>query len=96
MNEIAMISISDTGSGIAAEELLHVFARGYRTLWRASPVFRALGWACILRVPLQKPMADELRYTACWVKGSCFHVTLPCRAASEVLSPSLQRDARIN
>jgi heavy metal sensor kinase len=96
MNEMAMISISDTGSGIAAEEQIHVFERGYRTAAARKSSVPGTGLGLHFARAIAEAHGGRIELHSVPNEGSCFHVSLPLRAPGETTLPSVQRDATIN
>jgi len=96
MNEMAMISISDTGSGIAAEEQIHVFERGYRTAAARKSSVPGTGLGLHFARAIAEAHGGRIELHSVPNEGSCFHVSLPLRAPGETTLPAVQRDATIN
>jgi len=97
MNDIAMIAISDTGSGIAAEELKQVFDRGYRTPAARKSGVPGTGLGLHFARVITEAHGGQIEIHSTPGEGSCFHVSLPLHPAGETLKPSSgHRDATVN
>ncbi len=96
VNEMAMISISDTGSGIAAEEQMHVFERGYRTAAARKSSVPGTGLGLHFARVIAEAHGGNIEVHSVPDEGSCFHVSLPLRPAAESNIPPAQRDATVN
>jgi heavy metal sensor kinase len=96
VNEMAMISISDTGSGIAAEEQTHVFERGYRTAAARKSSVPGTGLGLHFARVIAEAHGGNIEVHSVPGEGSCFHVSLPLRSVGENNLPSVQRDATVN
>ncbi|HEU4415349.1 MAG TPA: ATP-binding protein [Candidatus Angelobacter sp.] len=95
-NEMAMISVTDTGSGISAEEQIHVFDRGYRTAGARKSSVPGTGLGLHFARAIAEAHGGHIELTSIPGEGSCFRVALPVRAAVEPQLPSMQHDATIN
>jgi len=96
VNDMAMISISDTGTGIAQEEQIHVFERGYRTAAARKSSVPGTGLGLHFARAIAEAHGGHIEVHSVPGEGSCFHVSLPLRAPRETALPSVQRDATIN
>jgi signal transduction histidine kinase len=96
VNEMAMISISDTGSGIAADEQAHVFERGYRTAAARKSSVPGTGLGLHFARVIAEAHGGNIEVHSVPGEGSCFHVSLPLRPVSDSSMPSVQRDATVN
>ncbi len=96
VNEMAMISISDTGSGIAADEQAHVFERGYRTAAARKSSVPGTGLGLHFARVIAEAHGGNIEVHSVPGEGSCFHVSLPLRPVSENSLSSVQRDATVN
>jgi len=76
----AIIEVSDTGPGIAGDDLPHVFERSY--LWRASKGVRRVGTGLGLAIVRELVVALGGRVTVDSVvgRGTMFRIVLPARA----------------
>src|SRR5579859_5882736 len=98
-NDVAIISISDTGSGIAAEEQMHIFERGYRSSSARKSHVPGTGLGLHFARSIAEAHGGHIEVASSSGKGSCFRVSLPLLNASslgESLTPTMQRDAPIN
>jgi heavy metal sensor kinase len=96
VNEMAMISISDTGSGIAVEEQKNIFDRGYRTAAARKSSVPGTGLGLHFARVIAEAHGGHIEVHSVTGEGSCFHVSLPLGAAAEPLMPSLPRDTTVN
>jgi two-component system, OmpR family, sensor kinase len=97
MNDMAMISISDTGSGIAADEQTHVFERGYRTAAARKSGVPGTGLGLHFARAITEAHGGQIEIHSVPGEGACFHVSLPLLPAGESsVSSSTQRDATVN
>src|ERR1051326_5979944 len=96
VNDMAMISISDTGSGIAAEEQKNIFDRGYRTAAARKSSVPGTGLGLHFARIIAEAHGGHIEVHSVPGEGSCFHVSLPLGPAAEALIPSLPRDTTVN
>jgi heavy metal sensor kinase len=96
VNDIAMISISDTGSGITAEEQTHIFERGYRTVAARKSSVPGTGLGLHFARIIAEAHGGHIEVHSVPGEGSCFHISLPLGHAAEPLMPSLPRDTTVN
>jgi heavy metal sensor kinase len=96
VNDMAMISINDTGSGITAEEQMHIFERGYRTAAARKSSVPGTGLGLHFARAITEAHGGHIEVHSVPGEGSCFHVSLPLRPPGETTMPSVQRDATIN
>lgn len=71
----AVLEVSDTGIGISAQELPHVFDRFYRVSSAASPTGTGLGLAIAKR--LVEVHGGQIAVNSTVGHGTHFHITLP-------------------
>ncbi len=95
-HEMAMVSISDTGSGIAAEEQQHVFDRGYRTATARKSSVPGTGLGLHFARAIAEAHGGQIEVSSVQGEGSTFRVILPLHPKGEILMPSTQRDATVN
>ncbi|MGC2695709.1 MAG: ATP-binding protein [Candidatus Angelobacter sp.] len=95
-NEMALISVSDTGSGISAEEQTHIFDRGYRTAGARKSSVPGTGLGLHFARAIAEAHGGHIDVTSAPGEGSCFRVSLPVRPAMESQMPALQHDATVN
>lgn len=99
-NDMAMISVSDTGSGIVAEEQAHIFDRGYRAPAARKSTVPGTGLGLHFARGIAEAHGGRIEVASVPGEGSCFRVILPLVSSSptpgEALTPSVHRDAPIN
>ena len=97
-NDVAIISISDTGSGVAIEEQAHIFERGYRSTAARKSHVPGTGLGLHFARNIAEAHGGRIEVASSSGKGSCFRVSLPLlnAASGEVLTPTVHRDAQIN
>jgi signal transduction histidine kinase len=97
-NDLAIISISDTGSGVAIEEQAHIFERGYRSTAARKSHVPGTGLGLHFARNIAEAHGGRIEVANSSGKGSCFRVSLPLlnAASGEVLTPTVHRDAQIN
>jgi signal transduction histidine kinase len=97
-NDVAIVSISDTGSGIACEEQAHIFERGYRSTSARKSHVPGTGLGLHFARSIVEAHGGRIEVASSSGEGSCFRVSLPLlpAASGEVLTPSVHRDAPIN
>lgn len=97
VNNVAMISIADTGSGIAADEQARIFERGYRTAAARKSSVPGTGLGLHFAQAIAEAHGGHIEVASTPGEGSCFRVSLPLLAAKEPsISSSTQRDATVN
>src|SRR5262249_15900384 len=97
VNNGAMISISDTGSGIASDEQPRVFERGYRTAAARKSSVPGPGLGLHFSQAIAEQHGGHIEVTSTPGEGSCFRVSLPLLPGNEPTVPSsTQRDATVN
>ena len=97
-NDVAIISITDTGSGVAIEEQGHIFERGYRSTAARKSHVPGTGLGLHFARNIAEAHGGRIEVASSSGKGACFRVSLPLlnAASGEVLSPTVHRDAQIN
>jgi heavy metal sensor kinase len=97
-NDVAIVSISDTGSGIIADEQSHIFERGYRSPSARKSNVPGTGLGLHFARCIAEAHGGRIEVTSTPGQGSCFRVTLPLLPAvsGEMLTPTVNRDAQIN
>ncbi|HEY1936612.1 MAG TPA: ATP-binding protein [Candidatus Angelobacter sp.] len=98
-NETAIVSISDTGSGIIPEEQTHVFERGYRSASARKSKVPGTGLGLHFARSIAEAHGGRIEVGSVPGEGSCFRVSLPLLPATtsvEPLTPTVHRDAPIN
>lgn len=97
VNDVAMIAISDTGSGIASEEIRQIFDRGYRTVAARKSGVPGTGLGLHFARVITEAHGGQIEIHSVPGEGSCFHVSLPLHPVGETPNPPPpQRDATIN
>jgi signal transduction histidine kinase len=97
-NDVAIISVSDTGSGVAIEEQTHIFERGYRSSSARKSQVPGTGLGLHFARNIAEAHGGRIEVASSSGSGSCFRVLLPIlhAASGEMLRPELPRDASIN
>ncbi len=98
-NDVAIISISDTGSGVAAEEQIHIFERGYRSASARKSHVPGTGLGLHFARCIAEAHGGHIEVASSSGAGSCFRVSLPLLHAvssDNALTPAVHRDAPIN
>jgi signal transduction histidine kinase len=98
-NGVAIISISDTGTGIAPDEQLHIFERGYRSSSARKSHVPGTGLGLHFARGIAEAHGGHIEVSSSLGEGSCFRVSLPLLNVSspgESLMPTVQPDAPIN
>jgi len=97
VNDMAMISISDTGSGIAGEEQKSIFDRGYRTAAARKSSVPGTGLGLHFARIIAEAHGGHIEVHSVPGEGSCFHVSLPIGQTAEPVLPSFSpRDTTVN
>jgi signal transduction histidine kinase len=97
-NDLAIISVSDTGSGVAIEEQTHIFERGYRSSSARKSQVPGTGLGLHFARNIAEAHGGRIEVASSSGSGSCFRISLPILHAvsGEMLTPALHRDASIN
>jgi signal transduction histidine kinase len=98
-NGVAIISISDTGTGIAPDEQLHIYERGYRSSSARKSHVPGTGLGLHFARGIAEAHGGHIEVSSSSGEGSCFRVSLPLLNVSspgESLMPTVQPDAPIN
>jgi signal transduction histidine kinase len=98
-NETAMISVTDTGSGIIAEEQAHIFERGYRALSARKSNVPGTGLGLHFARGIAEAHGGRIEVASVPGEGSCFRVSLPLLpspTSGEALPSPVHRDTPIN
>jgi signal transduction histidine kinase len=98
-NDVAIISISDTGSGVAADEQVHIFERGYRSSSARKSQVPGTGLGLHFARSIAEAHGGHIEVASSSGAGSCFRVSLPllhAPSSGDVLTPTVHRDAPIN
>jgi signal transduction histidine kinase len=98
-NAVAIISISDTGSGVSADEQVHIFERGYRSTSARKSHVPGTGLGLHFARSIAEAHSGHIEVASSSGEGSCFRVSLPllhAASSDDVLTPAIRRDAPIN
>lgn len=98
-NDMAMISVSDTGSGIVAEEQAYIFERGYRSPSARKSNVPGTGLGLHFARGIAEAHGGQIEVASVPGEGSCFRVSLPLLPSptpGEALTSPAHRDAPIN
>ena len=97
-NDVAIVSISDTGSGIVVEEQAHIFERGYRSTSARKSNVPGTGLGLHFARSIVEAHGGRIEVASSSGEGSCFRVSLPLLPATsgEVLTSAVHRDAPIH
>jgi signal transduction histidine kinase len=98
-NDMAMISVTDTGSGIIVEEQAHIFERGYRALAARKSNVPGTGLGLHFARGIAEAHGGRIEVASVPGEGSCFRVSLPLLpgpTSGEALTSTVHRDAPIH
>jgi len=98
-HDSAIISISDTGSGIVAEDQAHIFERGYRALSARKSKVPGTGLGLHFARGIAEAHGGRIEVASTSGQGSCFRVSLPLlpvTTSTETMTATVHRDAPIN
>ena len=97
-NELAIISITDTGSGIIIEDQAHIFERGYRAPSARKSNVPGTGLGLHFALGIAEAHGGKIEVTSVPGEGSCFRVSLPLLAGATAGAAltATHRDAQIN
>src|SRR5579864_3464281 len=97
-NDVAIVSVTDNGSGIDSEDQIHIFERGYRSQAARKSGVPGTGLGLHFARSIAEAHGGRIELTSTPGQGACFRVILPLlpAASSEVLTPTVRRDAPIN
>jgi signal transduction histidine kinase len=89
-DDSAILHVKDTGEGIAAEELPHIWGRFYRTDRSRERPEGGTGLGLALVKELTEAMGGSVSVESKLGEGSCFTVRLPLAATTEEPRPAKQ------
>ena len=98
-NDQAIISVTDTGSGIVLEDQAHIFERGYRAPSARKSNVPGTGLGLHFAQCITEAHGGRIEVTSAPGEGSCFRVVLPLlqgTATAEGLQAPVHRDTSIN
>lgn len=98
-NDVAIVSISDTGSGVAPDEQVHIFERGYRSNSARKSHVPGTGLGLHFARSIAEAHGGHIEVAGSSSAGSCFRVSLPllhAASSGDSLTPTVHRDAPIN
>ena len=76
-NEVAIVSITDTGSGIDSDEQTHIFERGYRSTSARKSDVPGTGLGLHFARNIAEAHGGHIEVSSSSGEGSCFRVSLP-------------------
>ncbi|HEX3153685.1 MAG TPA: ATP-binding protein, partial [Candidatus Angelobacter sp.] len=76
-NDMAIISVSDTGSGVAIDEQTHIFERGYRSSSARKSQVPGTGLGLHFARNIAEAHGGRIEVASSSGSGSCFRVSLP-------------------
>jgi two-component system phosphate regulon sensor histidine kinase PhoR len=86
----AILSVSDTGCGIPAEEQSRIFERGYRSNRARSSLVPGTGLGLHFVRSIARAHGGEIQVSSVPGEGTCFRVSLPLGAVAENLDQPRQ------
>jgi len=94
----AIVSVSDTGSGIAVEEQVHIFERGYRSSSARKSHVPGTGLGLHFARAIVEAHGGRIEVASSSGEGSCFRVALPLEPATsnDAMRPTIHPDAPVN
>jgi heavy metal sensor kinase len=97
-NDVAIVSVTDTGSGIGPEEQTHIFERGYRSPAARKSNVPGTGLGLHFARGIAEAHGGRIEVLSTPGQGSCFRVALPLLPATSgsVFDTTVHRDAQIN
>lgn len=97
-HDTAIISVTDTGSGIVMEDQPHIFERGFRAPSARKSNVPGTGLGLHFALGIAEAHGGKIEVRSKPGEGSCFRVSLPLMAdRSDENHPNVQqRDTRIN
>lgn len=92
-NENVTVGVSDTGVGIAAEDVLHLFQKFYRVDSSATRTIGGTGLGLYLCRSIIEKAGGKMGVHSKLGEGSTFEFTLPRLASDRIKKPSIQAPA---
>ncbi|MGH9569702.1 MAG: sensor histidine kinase, partial [Candidatus Angelobacter sp.] len=90
-NHLAVLSVSDTGCGIAEEERQQVFERGYRAAANQKAV-PGTGLGLHFARSIARAHGGDIELTSVSGQGSCFLVSLPLLNETTATTPTIREN----
>jgi signal transduction histidine kinase len=96
--DVAIVSVTDNGSGIDSEDQVHIFERGYRSQAARKSGVPGTGLGLHFARSIAEAHGGRIELTSTPGHGACFRVILPLLPATsgDVLTPIVRRDAPIH
>jgi len=86
----AVLSVSDTGCGIPADEQSRIFERGYRSNRARSSLVPGTGLGLHFVRSIARAHGGEIQVTSTPGEGTCFRVSLPLKPTPEAMDQPRQ------
>jgi Histidine kinase-, DNA gyrase B-, and HSP90-like ATPase len=90
-SDFLLVEVTDTGCGIAPEDLERIFERLYQTGGEDCEGQRGLGLGLYIARELVSRMGGQIWATSEPQRGSCFYFTLPVFSLAEWIAPALEQ-----
>lgn len=94
-NDVAILSISDTGCGIPVQEQTRIFERGYRANAARKSAIPGTGLGLHFARSIAQAHGGNIEVISIPGQGSCFRVSLPLQKASDN-SPDVKHEGSVN
>jgi len=92
----AIISVTDTGSGIVTEDQPHIFERGYRAPSARKSNVPGTGLGLHFALGIAEAHGGKIEVRSVSGEGSCFRVSLPLLSCDDKAPAVIHRDTTIN